>query len=151
MQPVSTQTRHPEAGAWPIISNVIAPLAAWWRRRALVQQNLQDLSAFSPAEMDRIAQDVGLSSTELCTLAEHSPDEAALLDRRLAAEGLDPAELARRAPADLRDMERCCTLCESKGRCSYDLAGDPDDPVWRRYCPNSATIRELAQASPAAH
>jgi hypothetical protein len=144
MQEDSMQPKTAERFDWPVIVNVIAPLAAWWRRRSMAHENLESLSAFSPAEMDRIAQDVGLSSSELWTLAAHSPDEAELLQRRLAAVGLDPKELAQSATTDLRDMERLCTLCGSKVRCSHDLAAAPRDPAWRKYCPNEATITQLA-------
>ncbi len=143
------QPKPREAHDWPIIDNVIAPLAEWWRSRSMVHQNLESLGAFSPEEMARIAQDIGLSSTELRSLASYCSDAAELLERRLAAAGLDPKVLAKTAPSELRDMERLCTLCRSKGRCSYDLAGDPRDPAWREYCPNAAAISERAHGSAA--
>ena len=139
------QPKTAEAFEWPVIAHVIAPLAAWWRRRSMAHENLDSLSAFRPAEMDRIAQDIGLSSGELWALAAHSPDEADLLRQRLAAVGLDAKELAQSATTDLRDMERLCTLCGSKVRCSHDLAAAPRDPAWHKYCPNEATITQLAQ------
>jgi len=143
---------QPKTADWPVIDNVIAPLAAWWRRRSIARENLEGLSAFSPAEMDRIAQDVGLSSSDLWSLAAHSPEDAELLDRRLAAVGLDPTALAQSAPAELRDMERLCTLCASKARCSFDLAGGPRDAAWRKYCPNEAAITQLAHdRAPVSH
>jgi hypothetical protein len=135
------------AGDWPFIDNVIAPLATWWRRRAMIREGLADLNAFSSAEMERIAHDVGLAPADLRTLAEHAPDEAELLDRRLATVGLDAKQLARSAATDLRDMARLCTLCGGKTRCSHDLARHPDDPGWRKYCPNEAAIVELVSDS----
>ena len=130
---------------WPFINNVIEPLADWWRRRATVRQNLADLDAFSADEMARMAQDVGLAPSELRTLAGHGPDAAAPLDRRLHAFGLSSIELAQTVPAELRDMERLCTTCDSKRRCARDLAADPYDPVWRDYCPNQRTVMALAR------
>ena len=138
---------HPKAtqAHWPVIDNVIAPLAAWWRRNAMTRENLADLEAFSPAEMARMAQDVGLSPGELRDLARHCSDAADLLDSRLGSLGLTSAGLAATAPAELRDMERLCTLCAAKGRCARDLAADPADPVWRQYCPNEQTLSSLAR------
>lgn len=137
MQPDSTN-------AHPVIDSVIAPLAAWWRRQRSIHQNQENLDAFSPEEVARIAQDVGLAPSELRSLAAYCSDAADLLDRRLGVAGLDPKALAHTVPNELRDMERLCTLCRSKGRCARDLAADPDDPVWRQYCPNEATITKLA-------
>jgi hypothetical protein len=138
---------HPNAtqAHWPVIDNVIAPLAEWWRRHATLRENLADFDAFSPSEMARMAQDVGLAPSDLRQLARHCSDAADLLDRRLGALGLTTAGLAATAPAELRDMERLCTLCASKGRCARDLAADPADPVWRQYCPNEQTLTSLAR------
>jgi hypothetical protein len=41
-------------------------------------------------------------------------------------------------------MERLCTMCENKGRCARDLAADPNDPVWRKYCLNEQSLVALA-------
>jgi hypothetical protein len=140
MNPKATQAH------WPVIDNVIAPLAEWWRRSVTTRENLADLDAFSPAEMARMAQDVGLAPSELRELARHCSDAADLLDRRLGALGLTTAGLAATAPAELRDMERLCTLCASKGRCARDLATDPADPAWHQYCPNEQTLTSLARS-----
>ncbi len=130
--------------AHPVIDSVIAALAAWWRRQRWIHQNQENLAAFSPEEVARIALDVGLSPSELRSLAGYCSDAADLLDRRLEAVGLDPKAVAHAVPNELRDMERLCTLCQSKGRCARDLGADPTDPVWRQYCPNEAAITELA-------
>ena len=140
MQPKTVATRE-----WPIIDNVVAPLAEWWRRHATVRENLSDLEAFGPAEMARMAQDIGISASDLRELARHSSDAADLLERRLEALGMNASDLAKTASAELRDMERLCTLCQSKGRCARDLGADPSDPVWRQYCPNEETLVSLAR------
>ena len=138
-------TKTPKAQDWPVIERVIGPFAEWWRRRALVRENLSDLDAFGSEEMARMAQDVGISASDLRALATHCTGAADLLDRRLEALGVNTEELAHAAPSELRDMQRLCTMCESKGRCARDLAADPDDSVWRQYCPNHETLMELAR------
>jgi len=138
MQPNAT-----EAHDRSIVNNLIASLAAWWRQHAN-HGVCDNFAALSSEEIARIAQDVGLSASELRTLSGYCADAADLLDRRLSAVGLDPKELAHTVPAEMRDMERLCTLCRSKGRCARDLGADPDDPVWRQYCPNEATITQLS-------
>lgn len=128
---------------WPVIDNVIAPLAEWWRRRSIIRENLADLDALSPAAMAHMAQDLGIAPGDLRALACHHTDAADLLAKRLHALGLSSAELAKTTNSELRDMERVCTLCGAKGRCANDLATDPDGPVWRRYCPNEQTLTSL--------
>jgi hypothetical protein len=146
MQPANAEKT---AQAWPIIDNVIGPLADWWRRHASVQRNLASLQAFGPEEMARMAQDVGVTPADLRSLASHASDAAHLLELRLSALGMSAAQLHRNRPADLRDMERLCTMCESKGRCARDLSADPKDPVWRKYCPNEPALVALVQAGSA--
>jgi hypothetical protein len=139
MNPNTTQAH------WPVIDNVVAPLAEWWRRHAVMRENLADLDALGPEETGRMAQDVGIAPGELRELARHDSDAAGLLEKRLRVLGLSSAELVTTAPAELRDLERLCTLCRSKGRCAHDLATDPDTPAWHQYCPNEQTLTSLAR------
>ena len=119
-------------------------LAQWWRhwrRKRACQAGLQ---ACGPEETARIAQDSGVGSNELRTLAGKWPSSAEALSRRLVATRLDEAEIGREEPQALRDLQRVCSLCGSKGRCDHDLVQRPDDPVWRDYCPNVVTLDALA-------
>ena len=70
MNPNATQAH------WPIIDNVIAPLAEWWRHHSTVRENLADLAALGAEETARLAQDVGMAPAELRELARHCADEA---------------------------------------------------------------------------
>jgi hypothetical protein len=70
-------------------------------------------------------------------------DAADLLPRRMGALGLDPTETARQEPAVLRDMQRLCSFCQSKGRCEHDLDLAARNPVWEKYCPNVGTLKDL--------
>ena len=85
----------------------------------------------------------------LRALARRGPDEASLLPRRLAALGLDPDEIARLEPTLFRELHWHCTMCESKGRCAVDLAGDAiwgeQRDAWHDYCPNATTLRLLGE------
>ena len=69
--------------------NVRRPLArfiSWWRTRS----ELADLECCGSAEVDRIARDLGISASELRTLASYGPNAAELLNRRMAALRIDP-------------------------------------------------------------
>jgi hypothetical protein len=136
MQAIRTQV-------WPFLDTVVGPLADWWRRQSEVRSNLVGLDCLGPDELARVAQDVGMASSDLRALAHHASDAADLLEYRLASLGLGHADLARGAATQLRDLERLCTMCNHKGQCARDLASDPSDPVWRRYCPNEPTLSEL--------
>ena len=134
--------KQTESQNWPFLDNVIGPIADWWRKHAEVRDNQANLSALGPDELARVAQDVGIPASDLRKLAQHCADAADLLEYRIASLGLSACELAHDAPAQLRDMERLCTMCEHKGRCARDLAADSSDPIWRRYCPNEGTLSD---------
>jgi hypothetical protein len=71
---------------------------------------------------------------------EHVMD---LLSRRMLANGLDEDEIARIAPAILRNLQRQCALCDSREECAVGLVDDFADVSWARYCPNAATLSDL--------
>jgi len=141
------EAKSAETVRWPFLENVIVPLADWWRKHLATRQTAESLDAMGPDEFARMAQDIGISASDLRALARHCTDAAGLLEQRLKTLGHSAEDLARTASAQLRDMERLCTLCESKGRCARDLAADPADPVWKQYCPNHETLAALQQES----
>jgi hypothetical protein len=65
------------------------------------------------------------------------------LSRRMLANGLDENEIARIAPAILRNLQRECALCESREECAVGLVDDFADVSWARYCPNGTTLGDL--------
>jgi hypothetical protein len=120
----------------PVMHQLFRRLQNWLRARSA----LSELDRTSPAETARIAHDLGLSSSDLVRLADRGPDAAELLSQRLEALHVDTSRLVHDQPAALRDMQRLCAMCESKGRCARDLAARPDDPAWRGYCPNAVMV-----------
>ena len=119
-----------------------ALLADWWHDWTRGAGS-PDFADFSPGDFDRMAQDVGLSGSELQQLVRHKADDAELLFRRMAALELDPEDVAKADRATFLDLERVCTVCDCKGRCKRDLASRPDDARWENYCPNVATLKML--------
>ena len=110
-------------------------LARWWRSWTMV-----DLDRCGPAEIERIARDVGVSGADLSILAGKWPDAADLLYWRMNEIKLDRMEVTHADPQVMRDLQRVCTICGSKRRCKHELANNPSDPAWQRYCPNAATL-----------
>jgi hypothetical protein len=123
-----------------MISNAVS---RWWRNWRAARSSMAMLDACGAEETERIAHDMGVSASELRTLAGKWPDSAALLNRRLAALQLDPVEIGRSEGRVLSDLQRVCTMCEVDRKCRHDLADDPSNPVWRDYCPNVATLDAL--------
>jgi hypothetical protein len=121
------------------MSNVADGIRQWWT--GMFRQS--ELDRLGELGVERIATEAGVSVNDLYELTRHGPDSAELLSRRLRALDLDPALIAHEQPQDFRDMQRLCSLCESKGRCERDLSLNPENSIWSYYCPNAETIRAL--------
>ena len=115
----------------------------WWQNWRRANSSLSELVCCGEYEAERMAHDLGLPVSELRKLAEHGPEAADLLTRRMAELDLDRNEVASVAPTTLRDLQRVCTMCESHRRCARDLGRDPADPTWEEYCPNVAVLKML--------
>jgi hypothetical protein len=48
----------------------------------------------------------------------------------------------------MRDLQRCCSNCDSKQLCAHELEDKPKVARWPAYCPNQDTIAELATCLP---
>jgi hypothetical protein len=124
------------------MTTIFDSVSSWWRNWRTARANLASLDRCGD-DAERIAHDLGVTTTELRALAGRWPDSADLLDCRLAALGLDRAEIRRIEPQVLSDLQRVCTVCTSSRECKHDLAENPYDPGWREYCPNVVTLDAL--------
>jgi len=119
-------------------------LAHWWRSWNARRSAMADLDGCGPAEMERIARDVGVSAADLFVLAGKWPDAADPLYWRMSEIKLDQMEVTHADPQVMRDLQRVCTVCGSKRRCEHELAKNPSDQTWQKYCPNATTLSALA-------
>jgi Family of unknown function (DUF6455) len=117
---------------------ILHALSDWVR-----EPNASGVSCCGEPEIERIARDVRMSPAELRAVAKQGPAAAELLLERMAALDLDPAEVAQVGPQTFRDLQRVCSLCETKRRCVRDLARDAAAPQWQDYCPNAQTLMAL--------
>ena len=117
--------------------------AKWWRNWTARDTALAELGRCGGDEAAHIARDVGVSVSELQTLAGRWPDSLNLLERRMAASGLNVEQVAHSEPQVLRDLQRVCGQCEDDARCEQDLYGDEKSRAWRDYCPNAVTLETL--------
>lgn len=125
------------------VSNLIQSIgSAWtaWRER---RASIAEIAACDPAEIDRIASDLRLTPAELRSLASRNTDAADPLYRRLAANGLAAEAID---PEVLRDMQRCCSECDSKRECVDELEQTVIPSQWPSYCPNAATLEALTMS-----
>jgi uncharacterized protein YjiS (DUF1127 family) len=115
---------------------------AWnrYRRRRAAVAELQGLGN---AELQRMVHDAGLTFSDVLELAKCSADSAALLYRRLEQAGVDVRSIDAAA---FRDMQRCCSFCESKEQCAHELDDKPKAASWPDYCPNKQTVEALGIA-----
>ena len=74
----------------------------------------------------------------------------ALLHLRLEEEGIEPSELERRLPDELRRLAHVCSFCQDKAACERDILREYGGEAvhWQHYCPNAPAIRELLPTEP---
>jgi hypothetical protein len=123
--------------------SLIKAVSQWWRELTRRGSARFELRCCGEEEVERMAKDIGLSSSELRRLASLGPDSADLLLRRMAALDLDRNEVSQTEPRTFQDLQRVCTMCNHHRRCRGDLARDVDDPAWHDYCPNASTLMAL--------
>ena len=115
----------------------------WWRGWTRQSAARLELRCCGEEEVERMAKDIGVSASELHTLASLGPESADLLLRRMAALDLDRNEVSRTEPRTFQDLQRVCTMCTHHRQCRRDPARDSADPAWESYCPNAATLMAL--------
>jgi hypothetical protein len=76
----------------------------WWRNWRRANSSLPELVCCEEYEAQRMAHDLGLPVSELRKLAEHGPEAAELLTRRMAELDLDSDEVTAAAPRTLQDL-----------------------------------------------
>jgi ATP-dependent exoDNAse (exonuclease V) beta subunit len=118
----------------------IEAIRQWYRGLTRSQSALAECGAEG---FERMAHDIGVSSTELYRLASRGPESANLLCQRMEALDLDQDEVARVERATFQDLQRVCSMCDCKKRCARDLARHPANPIWEDYCPNAQTLTAL--------
>ena len=89
---------------------LIGRMRRWWQSWRRANSSLSELVCCGEYEAERMAHDLGLPVSELRKLAEHGPEAADLLTRRMAELNLDRNEVAAVVPRTLQDLQRVCTM-----------------------------------------
>jgi transcriptional regulator with XRE-family HTH domain len=134
-----TAQEHP----YPRVETLINTFSDWLKHR----RELNEIRQMDRSDFDRIAGDLRVSPNDLDELVRKGPHAADELPKLLKALGIDEAGLARTQPLVLRDMERVCALCHSKGQCDRDLAAGTSAEHYEGYCLNAPTIELLNQGA----
>ena len=121
-------------------SGVLSSLSGAWKRYRKRRAAIAELQTMGHTELERMVLDAGFTFGDLLALARQGPNSASLLYQRLEQAGIDVRAVETGV---LRDLQRCCTLCESKGQCQHDLEEHPKQASWPSYCPNRPPIEAL--------
>jgi hypothetical protein len=127
---------------FPVYDALVTTFCDWLKHR----REMSELRELNTQEFDRIASELRVSPTDLNELVRQGPHAADELPQMLKALGIDEDALARSQPLVLRDMERVCALCHSKGECVRDFAAGTAAEHYEAYCPNAPTIDVLGPA-----
>jgi hypothetical protein len=115
-------------------------LTGIWQNWRAARTAVNEINKADPDEARRIARDLGVSVPELRELSALGPSAADLLPRRLRSINVDPATVDR---AVMQDLQRCCSRCQDKALCQYELEDKPKRAEWPKYCPNEQTIKAI--------
>jgi hypothetical protein len=116
-------------------------VVVWWRN---LRAGLARFNELDGGTLGIIAKDVGLSAGQLQTVAARGPNAADQVQLRLEALHLHDSTVSGDV---MRDLERVCTVCDSKRKCKRDFVHFPDDAAWEAYCPNASTFDALKAGS----
>lgn len=129
---------------YPLVESAIEAIADWVNRFR-DRTGRSGLGECDSQEVARIAADLGISSRELHALAEAKPGSAALLQEMLPALGIDAKALAETDPLVMRDLQRLCVTCRTKGTCRHALDDLTAEEHYREFCPNAVTLDALVK------
>ena len=119
-------------------------VSEWWQSWTGNSPTSANLSCCAQDEVERMAQDIGISAAELRQLAKLGPDSADQLLERMKAIHLDPTAVEKAETPTFQDLQRNCSLCDQHKQCAHDLATDAAAPQWEHYCPNASTLKVLS-------
>lgn len=138
--------RHDDQKApYPVVDMVAGWIADWVNNHRLATGHDTSLARCSPEDVANVARELGLSSGELRELVRRGPDAAGQVREMLQALGVDPAALSDHDPLLMRDLQRLCSTCRDKTRCSHELADGTAKAHFHEFCPNSYTLDALLE------
>ncbi|HXX25540.1 MAG TPA: helix-turn-helix transcriptional regulator [Pseudolabrys sp.] len=125
------------------LDTVFGAIADWVSRyrRHIAERNV--FGGCAPEEVQQVAKELGLSASELRSLARKDPGSADNLQKMLLALDVDPDKLAKSDSAVMRDLQRLCMMCDHKRQCQRELAKGEATEHFHEFCPNAFTLDAL--------
>lgn len=140
---------------YPVVEMVLSAIAEWVGKYRNALHHGDDLAQCSPDEVRQIANDLGVSASQLVDLVNKGPNAAAELKKMLVALKVDPAVIAKTDMLVMRDLQWLCVNCGEKKRCRHEIAKGTAAANYQEFCPNAMTLEALfdqkAPAAPQAH
>jgi hypothetical protein len=135
--------RANEPQHYPVLERVLNSVADWVNNYRYTFGQASGLGRCDSDQVMEIANDLGVTPAELRALSAKGPGSADLLLKMLVALGVDPKALSDKEPLVMRDLQRLCTTCADKGRCSHELADGTAAAHFHEFCPNAFTLDAL--------
>src|SRR5262249_8576042 len=130
---------------YPTVEFVLDAIAEWINEYRIMRGAQDELGQCTQDDVMSIAKDLGMSVSDLRSLAAKGPGAAHALRKMLLALSVDPQALANTNPAVMRDLQRLCMVCSHKGRCQHELAEGTAAEHFREFCPNAYTLDALLE------
>lgn len=125
---------------YPTVEYVLDAIAGWINRYRAATGRQDAFGTCDAAEVSRIADELGVGPAELRALAAKGPHGADLLQKMLTALKVDAADLSRREPAVMRDLQRLCVACDHKRQCQHEIEQGTAAAHYHAFCPNAFTL-----------
>jgi len=123
-------------------------LAQWFANAWEATTETDVIGRLDDQTLNELARDCGISVDQLKQLASSGPHAADEMATLMLEINIDPTEVARLYPAQFRDMQVNCSLCESKSQCRDDLAAQVAGREHVHYCGNADHLKALQQEAP---
>jgi hypothetical protein len=133
--------QEPRQPNFPTVEFAIDAIADWVNRYR--SHAGEDLGQCDAEEVRLIAKDLGISASELRSIASKGPGGADPLRRLLGVLEIDPARIAQLQPGVLRDLQKVCAGCADKKRCVHELSDGTAAEHFHEFCPNAYTLDAL--------
>ena len=132
-----------------MVEMVLDGIADWVKKYRLAVDAGRELADCHPDEVKAIVNDIGMTPSDLRTLAGHKgpePAAAELLKKMLVALKVDPKILDMLDPHITHDLKKSCITCGEKWRCRHELLAGTAVTNMGEYCSNAVTFNDLFEA-----
>ena len=135
--------RENKLPSYPLVELAVEAIANWVTSYRNVVGFNNEFDMCGPDEVMRMAEDIGVTPSQLQELVRKGGNSANLLKRMLVALQVDPKVIADMDPLVMREMKWLCITCSNKRQCEHELAKGTAAEHFEQYCPNAVSIDEL--------